>query len=293
MTRIAMAAIGSGCIVAVLAGVGPSGRCVVGAEPAAGQPAAGELPPELQAIRDSLGGSAVEHFPSLRPQTDDLSPWTSLSSAGAGVIRSVLVHCGLPCQAAAESATGSAPTALPPVIAPADPWLPLPYYAPWPKTAHAAIPTEWTPRGPKTVVVPPPTATSPYAPPIYGPLPHPVRAPAASPYPLTQAAATGVVPAMAEPPAAPSPESPLQALRSTAWRLDETAHRLEEMELYEQADSLREVAQKLRVDARSMATPTLVPAPTDGPSVNADPPHAPSAWQVPPLVDGIQPALGE
>jgi hypothetical protein len=250
----------------------------------------------LHAIRESLGGSAVEHFPSLRPHTDELSPWKSLSWAGAGVIRSVLVHCGLPCQAAAESTTVSEPTALPPVMAPAAPPSPLPHYAPWPKTAHAAIPMEWAPRGPATVpmVAPAPTAPSPYAPPIYAPLPQgPPRVALASPYPPAQAAATGVVPAMAEPPAAPGPASPLRVLRSTASHLDETANRLEEMELYEQADALREVAQKLRVDARSLATPTLVPTPTDRPSVNADPPRGSSGWQVPPVVDGIQPFLVE
>jgi hypothetical protein len=63
--------------------------------------------------------------------------------------------------------------------------------------------------------------------------------------------------------------------------LDETAHRLEEMELYEQADSLREVAQKLRVDARSMATPAGTIAPTPAQPTPTQPTQATSSpWPV-------------
>lgn len=41
-------------------------------------------------------------------------------------------------------------------------------------------------------------------------------------------------------------------LRDTAWKLDSAAHRLECVDLYGQADALRELASELRLDARSM-----------------------------------------
>lgn len=50
----------------------------------------------------------------------------------------------------------------------------------------------------------------------------------------------------------PSPPSRVVTLREAAWQLDTTAHRLENMDLYEQADALREVAGKMRRDARKM-----------------------------------------
>ncbi len=258
MTRIAILAIGGGCLVAVLAGVGPSGRRVAGAEPASGQqPAPGDLPPELQAVRESLGGSAVEHFPSLRPQADELSPWKSLSWAGAGVIRSVLISCGLPCHAAAEPTAVSEPAALPPVIAPAAPPMPSPYVpAAWPSTPHAAlpIPTGWSPQAAAAT----PAAPTP-APAYAAPLP-----PSTAPIPEVSPYTPG--------PAAPkdTETTPLAVLRSTARQLDVTANQLEELSLYEQADALREVAQKLRVDARSLATPTLVPVPSEGQAVDSN-----------------------
>jgi hypothetical protein len=46
------------------------------------------------------------------------------------------------------------------------------------------------------------------------------------------------------------PRSQIAALRGTAAQLETTANRLEEIELYEQADALRELAQRLRRDAR-------------------------------------------
>ncbi len=41
-------------------------------------------------------------------------------------------------------------------------------------------------------------------------------------------------------------------LREAAWQLDTTAHRLEKLDLYDQADALRGVASRLRHDARKM-----------------------------------------
>ncbi|MCA9238092.1 MAG: hypothetical protein KDA44_21610 [Planctomycetales bacterium] len=43
------------------------------------------------------------------------------------------------------------------------------------------------------------------------------------------------------------------ALRSTAQQLDNAANQLEQCELYDQADALRETAQRLRIDARHLA----------------------------------------
>jgi hypothetical protein len=62
-----------------------------------------------------------------------------------------------------------------------------------------------------------------------------------------------VVPALAESPAGPRPASPLIALRRVAVELDGAANRLEEFELYRQADELRQLSQRLRQDARRMA----------------------------------------
>jgi hypothetical protein len=50
----------------------------------------------------------------------------------------------------------------------------------------------------------------------------------------------------------PMPKSPVLALRETAWQLDQSAHVLESLDLYDQADALRETADKLRKDARGM-----------------------------------------
>jgi hypothetical protein len=48
------------------------------------------------------------------------------------------------------------------------------------------------------------------------------------------------------------PESPVTALRETAWQLEQAAHRLELLDLYDQADAVRETAAMLRGDAREM-----------------------------------------
>ena len=60
--------------------------------------------------------------------------------------------------------------------------------------------------------------------------------------------------------------SAVQALREAASQLDMTANRLEHLELYPQADALRQQAQRLRIDARGITkpvapTPMATPAP--------------------------------
>ncbi len=47
-------------------------------------------------------------------------------------------------------------------------------------------------------------------------------------------------------------DSPVLALRQTAWQLEQSAHLLESLDLYSQADALRETADELRQDARKM-----------------------------------------
>ncbi len=44
------------------------------------------------------------------------------------------------------------------------------------------------------------------------------------------------------------------ALRHSAWQMEASAHRLEMLDLYEQADELRRVADRLRRDARVLKT---------------------------------------
>jgi hypothetical protein len=59
----------------------------------------------------------------------------------------------------------------------------------------------------------------------------------------------------------PSPSlSDVQLLRESAWRLDTTAHHLEQRNLYAQADALRALAERLRQDARALSAQSL-PAP--------------------------------
>jgi hypothetical protein len=104
-----------------------------------------------------------------------------------------------------------------------------------------------------------------------------------------------VVAAIAETPAATPPGGvQIAALRRTAADLEVTANRLEEIELYQQADALREFAQRLRADARTRLArtrdgepsvdPAFVPGSqpypqagpeNEGPSVYRDPaePH--------------------
>lgn len=46
--------------------------------------------------------------------------------------------------------------------------------------------------------------------------------------------------------------SPVIALRETAWQLEQSAYVLESLDLYEQADAVRDTADRLRRDAREM-----------------------------------------
>lgn len=67
------------------------------------------------------------------------------------------------------------------------------------------------------------------------------------------------------------PHDAIRALRDAAAQLDVTANRLEQLELFTQADDLRQQAQRLRVDARAMTG--WQPTPTPGPT--------PAAWGEP------------
>ena len=58
------------------------------------------------------------------------------------------------------------------------------------------------------------------------------------------------------------PVSKVSLLRETALLLDTRAHDLESLDLYEQADALREVASRLRTDARAMKREAESPPPT-------------------------------
>jgi hypothetical protein len=95
----------------------------------------------------------------------------------------------------------------------------------------------------------------PVAPPSYHPAP-PRWSPEASPPRPAFAVGPPVVhqppvasASWASPPAGP-PLSAVAVLRQSAAQLDQTANRLEEFELYDQADNLRRAAQQLRLTAR-------------------------------------------
>lgn len=74
--------------------------------------------------------------------------------------------------------------------------------------------------------------------------------------------------------------SAVHALREAASQLDMTANRLEFLELYPQADALRQQAQRLRIDARAI-TRVSAPTPTSAPpspSINPAPRDDAPEW---------------
>jgi len=70
-----------------------------------------------------------------------------------------------------------------------------------------------------------------------------------------------------------APPEAVRALRDGAAKLDEIANRLEQLELYAQADAIREQAQRLRLDARSPMRSATSAEPTPRPT--------PAQWFVP------------
>ncbi len=54
----------------------------------------------------------------------------------------------------------------------------------------------------------------------------------------------------------PATRSPVSALRDVSWQLEQSAHLLESLDLYSQADALRETAARLRHDARKLKADT-------------------------------------
>jgi hypothetical protein len=75
------------------------------------------------------------------------------------------------------------------------------------------------------------------------------------------------------------PRDAIHALRDAAAQLDTTANRLEQLELFTQADGLRQQAQHLRLDARRMSGPVAPTEPSLQPTpaqwFNPDPRHSP------------------
>ena len=76
-------------------------------------------------------------------------------------------------------------------------------------------------------------------------------------------------------------------LREAAWQLDTTAHRLEKLDLYDQADALRGVASRLRRDARELKQHTTSSA-AEGLKF-----MAPSLPPVPPQPRVSEPGTGQ
>ena len=50
----------------------------------------------------------------------------------------------------------------------------------------------------------------------------------------------------------PTPKSRVAVLREVSWQLEQSAHLLETLDLYDQADAVRQTAAKLREDAREI-----------------------------------------
>lgn len=77
------------------------------------------------------------------------------------------------------------------------------------------------------------------------------------------------------------PRDAISALRDAAAQLDTTANRLEQLELFAQADGLRQQAQHLRLDARRMSGPVapMEPSLQPTPAQWLDPdPHREPDW---------------
>jgi hypothetical protein len=179
-----------------------------------------ELPEHLKALRERLGGSVVDQFDSLRPDSVAAPAWWRQFRG------SLDANGGRP----APMGSFGTPT----------------WGATWSGSTNATIGSEVVPAAAQA-----PVAAQPYAPQAYAP------------------------PAQA--PGGPDPAHVITALREIAVRLDTAASRLERLELYSQADSLREQARELRVDARRRSAHRTAVAPTPGLPSTAPVPSWPSA----------------
>lgn len=65
------------------------------------------------------------------------------------------------------------------------------------------------------------------------------------------------VPPQYRPQPAPRPKSAVATLREVAWQLEQSAHLLESLDLYDQADAIRNTANRLRLDAREMKAQSI------------------------------------
>jgi hypothetical protein len=82
----------------------------------------------------------------------------------------------------------------------------------------------------------------------------------------------------------------VESLRTAATQLDDIANRLERLELYRQADSLREQAQRLRLDARRLAGGgSEAPQWGEGVQPSGTAPFAPPALEPRPMEPQAQP----
>lgn len=72
-----------------------------------------------------------------------------------------------------------------------------------------------------------------------------------------------------------NPEAVVEALRDAAWTMDSWANRLEKLQAYKQADALRDHAQRLRLEARTLAAPVPADGTSSAPATSAVPDLAP------------------
>lgn len=68
--------------------------------------------------------------------------------------------------------------------------------------------------------------------------------------PLVAEPSASQEPLRAKPAGSPSPNAEVHLLRQASWRLEQTAHHLECLNLYTRADEVRALADQLRHDAR-------------------------------------------
>lgn len=73
-----------------------------------------------------------------------------------------------------------------------------------------------------------------------------------APTPWTLSHALPSLPQPPQPNWVPRQPTPVDVLRETAWQLEQSAHLLESLDLYAQADALRTTATQLRQDARKL-----------------------------------------
>ena len=263
-----------------------------------GEPAESPPPGTAQAIHEiqqSLGGSVVDGFPMLHPIDTGFTPWYKrIGEASGGAAFEAFRNWRNRLALVAESTVDPTPTFEPSAPSQVSGRI---YVTPgYPPQGSMGIAwPDWWPNPPAGSVIVatggfqiPPPLVAPSYPPAAGVVPVvDVSVPTYSPYGTPQPAAPPAYgspsaavpyPVPYGPPVVASPyrpgSAPVDALRRAAKDLDASANRLESQELYDEADEVRELAQRFRVKARERARASVPGMPV--PVTSVVPGYAPS-----------------